>query len=74
MKSGWSVQKIWLALYPFGAGAAAVNVYFASLISSWIGFPVISPVLSCSIGAFLGVPMTWWFAKHIRRLMDHGEP
>lgn len=74
MKSGWNVRKIWLALYPFGASAAAVNVYFASLILSWVNVPVLSPLLSCFVGAVLGVPMTWWFAKHMRRLMDRADP
>ena len=32
----WSTRRIALALYPFGAGAAAVNVFFASLIVFWL--------------------------------------
>jgi hypothetical protein len=35
--AGWSHQKIAVVLFPFGAGAMAVNVFFASLIGSWIG-------------------------------------
>ena len=69
-RQGWSTVKIAVALYPFGAGAAAVNVFFASLIFSWIGGPVLSTNLSLLIGAILGVPATWYFARHIRHLMD----
>lgn len=69
-RAGWSTGKIALALYPFGAGAVAVNVFFAALIFSWIGGPVLSTGLSILIGAILGVPATWVFAKHIRHLMD----
>lgn len=69
-RSGWSTRKIAVALYPFGAGAAAVNVFFASLILSWIGGPVLSTGPAIAIGAVLGVPATWYFAKHIRHLMD----
>ena len=69
-RRGWSTRKIALALYPFGAGAAAVNVFFASLIFSWIGGPVLSTGFSILIGAILGVPATWYFARHIRHLMD----
>lgn len=69
-QAGWSTCKIALALYPFGAGAMAVNVFFASLIFSWIGGPVLSTGLSILIGAILGIPATWYFAKHIRHLMD----
>ena len=69
-RSGWSTRKIALVLYPFGAGAAAVNVFFAALIFSWIGGPILSTGVSILIGAGLGIPATWYFAKHIRHLMD----
>ena len=69
-RSGWSTRWIALVLYPFGAGAAAVNVFFAALVLSWVGGPVLSTGLSILVGALLGVPATWYFAKHIRHLMD----
>ncbi len=59
-----------VAFYPFGAGAAVVNIFFASLIGSWLGLPVLSPVYSVLGGAILGLPLTVLFARHIRRLMD----
>ena len=72
-RQGWPARRIALALYPFGAGAAAVNVFLASLIFSWIGGPVLSAELSILIGAVLGIPATWYFAKHIRHLMDTAD-
>ncbi|MDZ4313085.1 MAG: NnrT protein [Cypionkella sp.] len=65
----------WLTaiLYPFGAGAMAVNLFFASLIASWLGSPVLTPVQSVIGGAVLGIPATWAFARHIRRLMDKAD-
>ncbi|SFR49985.1 NnrT protein [Litoreibacter janthinus] len=69
-RSGWSTPQIALALYPFGAGAAAVNVFFASLIFSWIGGPVASSAWSIGLGCLIGLPATWYFARHIRHLMD----
>ena len=69
-RRGWSAAQITLALYPFGAGAAAVNVFFASLIFSWIGGPVASTFWSIGLGCFIGAPATWLFARHIRHLMD----
>ncbi|WP_164659656.1 NnrT protein [Tropicibacter sp. Alg240-R139] len=68
-----SIAWITLFLYPFGAGAMAVNVFFASLIFSWVGLPVLSAAWSIVIGCVIGVPATWYFAKHIRRLMDVAE-
>jgi hypothetical protein len=68
--TGWSTNKIALALYPFGAGAAAVNVFFASLILSWLGGPVATTLWSIGLGCAIGAPATWYFARHIRHLMD----
>ena len=69
-RSGWSARRIAVALYPFGAGAAAINVFFASLIFSWMGGPILSAGWSIALGAVIGVPATWYFARHIRHLMD----
>lgn len=71
--NGWSTRTIALVLYPFGAGAMAINVFFASLIGSWAGLPVLSLVWSIGIGAAIGVPATLAFARHIRRLMDKAQ-
>ena len=60
-------------LYPFGAGAAAVNLFFASLILSWAGLPVLSPGWSVLGGLVLGLPATHLFAGHIVRLMQEAE-
>lgn len=68
-----SLWRLTLILYPFGAGAAAVNLFFASLIGSWVGGPVLTPVQSVLGGALLGLPATWAFARHIRRLMAEAD-
>lgn len=69
-QGGWPTPMIALALYPFWAGAAAVNVFFASLIFSWIGGPVATTAWSIGLGCLIAVPATWYFARHIRHLMD----
>jgi len=68
-----SLLRLTLILYPFGAGAMAVNLFFASLIGSWIGGPVLTPVQSLLGGAVLGIPATWIFARHIKRLMAKAD-
>lgn len=73
MAGRWSVWQITAVLYPFGAGAAAVNIFFASLITSWLGWPFISPVHAIAAGAVAGIPATYWFARHIRNLMDEAD-
>jgi NhaP-type Na+/H+ or K+/H+ antiporter len=67
---GWSAARIAVVLYPFGAGAMAVNMFFASLIFSWIGGPVLTTFWSILLGCLIGIPATWYFARHIRHLMD----
>lgn len=64
------MRKLALVLYPFGAGAMALNVFFGTLIGSWAGLPILTPMWSLGIGAILGVPATWAFARHIRSLLD----
>lgn len=66
----WSVVRLTLLLYPLGAGAMAVNVFFASLIFNWIGLPVLSTGWSIVLGCIIGAPATWYFSRHIRHLMD----
>lgn len=72
-QAGWGVGRITLLLYPFGAGAAAINIYFLGLIATWINLPPVSPGWSIAGGALLGLPATWLFARHIRKLMDRAD-
>lgn len=67
------VARLTLALWPFGAGAAAINLFFASLIGSWIGLPVMPPLWAVAGGAALGWPLTWAFARHIDALMREAD-
>ncbi|WP_370285129.1 NnrT protein [Pseudooceanicola nanhaiensis] len=65
--------KLFAALYPFGAGAMGVNLFFASLIGSWMGWPVLTPWQSAAGGLVIGLPATYAFACHIMRLMEKAE-
>lgn len=67
------VGKLTVALYPFGAGAMAVNGFLLSLAGSWIGLPVLSTLQSVVVGSVIGLPATWLFARHIRRLMVEAD-
>ncbi|MBV1896373.1 MAG: NnrT protein [Rhodobacteraceae bacterium] len=73
LNAGWSVWRIALVLYPFGSGAMALNVFFASLIGSWLGWPVLGLWPSLIIGAVFGLPATYWFARHIKVLMHKAD-
>lgn len=69
----WSVARLALALYPPSFGAAAVNLFFASLMGQVLGGAVLSPIESALGGAILGVPATILFARWIRRLMNEAD-
>lgn len=60
--------KLFAALYPFGAGAMGVNLFFASLIGSWVGWPVLTPWQAAAWGLIVGIPATYAFSCHIERL------
>lgn len=62
------------ALYPLGAGAMSVNCFFLSLVgNSWLGLSVLSTLDSVLVGSVAALPLTWWFARHIRALMDEAD-
>jgi len=51
----------------------AVNGFLLSLAGSWIGLPVLSTLQSVVVGSVIGLPATWLFARHIRRLMVEAD-
>ncbi|MGB3556215.1 MAG: NnrT protein [Jannaschia sp.] len=51
----------------------AINLFFASLLGTWVGLPVISPTWALVGGIILGWPASWAFARHIAALMDQAE-
>ena len=65
MRPHWTLVA---ALTPFGVGAAAVNLFFASLLGSWLGWPVLTPWQAALWGLPLGLPAAWAFARHIEWL------
>lgn len=65
--------KLLAGLYPFAAGAMGVNLFFASLIGSWLGWRVLTPWESAFGGLLIGLPATWAFACHIVRLMKEAD-
>lgn len=65
-------RKRWhltLALWPLGWGAVAINLFFLSLIGSWVGLPVMPPLWAALIALPLGLPFSWAFAGHFRKLV-----
>ena len=61
---------LFAALYVPSWGAMAINVFFLSLIGTWLGLPVLPAAASILLGAAIAVPVTWWFAGYMIALAD----
>lgn len=69
----WPVWLLAVVLYPLAAGAAAVNLFFLTLMTQALGFGVLTPVQSIIGGLVLGVPFAWVAGKWMRGLIDKAE-
>lgn len=69
----WPLWKISLVLYPFAAGAAAVNIFFLGLIGQAVSLTALSPLVSVVIGLVLGLPLAWIAALWVQRLIARAE-
>lgn len=72
-RSGWPFWKIAVVLYPFAAGAAAINVFFLGLVGQAMSLPALSPSTSVLIGVVLGLPLAWIAARWVERLIERAE-
>ena len=66
----WSVRRLAALLYPFAAGAAAINLFMLGLMGQAAGLPALTPWAALSGGLALGVPAAWLAGRWVRRLMD----
>jgi hypothetical protein len=73
MKGRRRTLLIFALLYPLGAGAVAINAFFASLIAAWAGARVLTPLESCLVGIVLGLPATYAFARHVNALINRAD-
>ncbi|WP_193141311.1 MULTISPECIES: hypothetical protein [unclassified Meridianimarinicoccus] len=69
----WTRKRLAIVLYPFAAGAVAINLFMLSLMGQAIGLSALSPMLTLGLSIPLGIPATWWAAKWVRGLMDEAE-
>jgi len=66
----WSVRRLAALLYPFVAGAAAVNLFMLGLIGPALGLAALGPTASLVGGAVIGLPLSLLAGRWVRRLMD----
>ncbi len=69
----WPIWKLAILLYPFAAGAAAINLFLLFLMLQAVGITAISPMASVWGGLALGFPAAWASGKWARTLMDRAD-
>ncbi|MCP5075868.1 MAG: hypothetical protein GY947_21580 [Rhodobacteraceae bacterium] len=60
-------------IYPLAAGAAAVNIFFASLMLPVLNLPTLSPISAVLAGIVTGIPFALVVARWLRGLIDKAE-
>ncbi len=68
-----SFGKLYLILWVFTAGAAAVNLFMLGLMAQAIGLSALSPVQALIWAVPLSVPANWLITRWVRRLMDEAD-
>jgi len=68
-----SLWKLGAILWPFVAGAVAINVFLFGLILRSAGWPSIAPVAAVLWALPLSLPATWAAARWVRSLIREAE-
>lgn len=70
---GPRLSRLMLILYPFAAGAVAINLFMLGLMGQAVGLPALAPMVALGLAMPLGVPATWAFAVWVKGLIDRAE-
>jgi hypothetical protein len=65
----WPLWKLGLLLYPFVAGAVAINLFMLGLIAPSLGLPSLTPMQPLWLSLPLGLPVAWAAALWVRHLL-----
>lgn len=69
----WPVWKLTLLLSPAVIPAVWINLFMASLMTSWLGLPAFSPVQALLWALPLSVPASIAAGRWLRRMLDRAE-
>lgn len=70
---GPRLSRLMLILYPFAAGAVAINLFMLGLMGQAVGLPALAPVTALGLAVPLGLPAAWGFALWVKGLIDRAE-
>lgn len=65
--------KLKLILYPFVAGAVAINLFMLFLLFQAVGITAMPPLTALLLSFPLGIPTTYLTAHWVQGLIDEAE-
>jgi hypothetical protein len=65
--------RLALILWPFCAGAVAINLFLLGLIGTWVGLPALPPVWALAGAVPLSLPATWAATRWVQGLIAEAE-
>lgn len=65
--------KLLAGLYPFAAGAVAINLFLLFLMLQAVGLTALSPIQAILASIPLGLPATWGAARWVQNLVAEAE-
>lgn len=69
-RAPWKLQ---LLLYPFSAGAVAINLFLLFLMLQALGVPAMPPLTALLLAFPLGIPANWLVTRWVQGLIDEAE-
>ncbi len=72
-RTGLSLWKLGLLLYPFATSAVAIDLFMLGLMAPAIGIAALTPETTLLLSLPLGLPFTWAAALWVRRLIAAAE-
>lgn len=72
-KAQSAVNNLAIPIYPFMVGAMAINLFMLSLIWVLAGLPVMVPYQAFVGGALIAIPVSYAFARLVRKLIAQAD-
>lgn len=65
--------RLQLLLYPFSAGAVAINLFLLFLMLQAVGIPAMPPLIALYLAIPLGIPANWLVTRWVQGLINQAE-
>lgn len=65
--------RLWAAPHLFGVVTPGVNLFFASLLTRWLGLSALTAWQAAACSHLLGMCVTWIVVRHIERMKREAD-